>query len=148
MVPPQSQLFSLKGDNPHTRTLLHNPTHPGRLVRGILITRLPRPLLRNLRLTPREQILLLRRKTLLVAVQIRHHRLRNICEGVAFYKHLRAHARIHARHTAVVARAVHVRGAEADRRKAGVHFGEGVVVVCYVQFARVFGGVGVRVADE
>jgi hypothetical protein len=40
-----------------------------------------------------------------------------------------------------------VRGTKADRGEARVYGGEGVVVVSYVEFARVFGGGGVGVAD-
>lgn len=41
-----------------------------------------------------------------------------------------------------------MRGAEAHGRQAGVYLGEGVVVVCYVELAGVFGGVVVGMADE
>jgi hypothetical protein len=41
-----------------------------------------------------------------------------------------------------------VRGAEADGGEARVYGFPRVVVVGYVEFARVFGGVGVGVADE
>jgi len=41
-----------------------------------------------------------------------------------------------------------VRGAEAHGWKTGVYLGEGVVVVCDMEFASVFGAVVVGVSDE
>lgn len=47
-----------------------------------------------------------------------------------------------------VAAAVDVAGAEADRGQTRAHLLEEIVVVGHVELAGVFGGVGVRVADQ
>lgn len=69
-------------------------------------------------------------------------------ERVALNKHLSTHAAVDTGDATVVARAVNVRGSEADRGETRVDLLEVVVVVGDVQLACVLSGVAVGVTDE
>lgn len=129
---------SLEGDNTDTSALGHDAADTGRRVNSVLVGGRERALLGNLGRAVAENIVLLRRKALLVRVEVGNDRLGDVGEGVGFNEHLSAHARVDAGNTAVETRVVDVACAEADGRQTRVDCGEGVVVVSHAQLALVY----------
>lgn len=143
-----TRFSSLEGDNADTSTLGHDAADTGRRVNSVLVAGRERAILGNLGRAVAENIVLLRRKALLVRVEVGNNRLGNIGEGIRLNEHLSAHARVDAGNAAVEARVVDVACAEADGGQTRVDCSEGVVVVSHAQLALVHGSVVIGVADQ
>jgi hypothetical protein len=133
----------LEGNDTDT-SALRNDAADGRCrVNSVLVAGRERALLSDLSRAVAEAVVLLGSKARLVGVKVGDDSLSGICEGRRLDKDLSTHARVDARDAAVVARAVDVRGSEADRGEARVAVLEVVVVVGDAELALVLGSVAV-----